>query len=139
MKISSRESIQPRKKRRALIYSKIHSMKRLLRVHLSKALRQQFKKRSLLVKKGDKVRILTGNFRKREGKVIEVDVSKGRLYIEGIIQKKQGGKEVFAPVIPSNCILLEWAQPRKKEKVRRQAKAAVPKMAKLATAPKEGS
>lgn len=116
MKYEKKVTFQPRKKRKALVQGKIHSGKRLLHVHLGKDMRLRYKKRALLAKKGDKVRIISGDHRKREGKITEVDTKEGRLYIEGIIQKKQGGKEVFSPIDPSNCILLEWVEPKRKQK-----------------------
>jgi large subunit ribosomal protein L24 len=120
MKMEKTISRQPRKLRKAMYRSKIHELKRNISIHLSKELRKTMKKRSALAKKGDKVRVLTGEFRKREGKIIDVNVKTGKIYIEQLIIKKQGGKEKPVAIEPSNCILLEWAEPRKKE---RRAKA----------------
>ena len=70
----------------------------------------------MIGKKGDKVRILRGFFSKKEGKITESDLKTGKLYIEGVLRKKQGGKEVLVPIEPSNCMLLEYAEPKMKEK-----------------------
>ena len=126
MKFSKIATSQPRKKRKALMHAPNHLVKRLLRVHLGKDLRLRQKKRALLAKKGDKVRIVRGDHRKAEGKITEVDAIEGRLFIEGILQKKQGGKEIFAPIDPSNCILIEWNEPKRKEKHRKTGKTGGP-------------
>ncbi len=115
------DSIQPRKQRKALFQSRISSLKKNVSVHYSKELRAKHKKRSAAVKKADKVRVIRGDHKKREGKVIDVDVKAGKIYVEGIINKKQGGKEIPAAIEPSNCILIEWAVPRKGKRMVRKA------------------
>ncbi len=127
MKFNKAKTSQPRKKRKALYHAEIHSMKRMLRMHLSKDLRKRYNRRSLLAKKGDKVKVLRGEFKKKEGKLAEVDAKEGKVYVEGIIQKKQGGKEVFVALEPSNCILIEYEQPKKKFKGRRTKEVKVEK------------
>ncbi|MFH0972316.1 MAG: 50S ribosomal protein L24 [Candidatus Micrarchaeota archaeon] len=124
MKYEKTITMQPRKKRLANYHSEIHQMKRLLKIHLGKDLRQKYKKTALLAKKGDKVKVLTGEFRKREGKINEVDTKEAKIYVEGLIRKKQGGKEVFAALEPSNCILVEWNEPKRKEMKARKKPAA---------------
>ncbi|MEK6954219.1 MAG: 50S ribosomal protein L24 [Candidatus Micrarchaeota archaeon] len=134
MKFEKSLTFQPRKKRKALYARKVHLVKRLLRIHLSKELRKTYKKRALLAKKGDKVKIITGEHKKKEGRIIEVDTKNARIFIEGIIQKKQGGKEKFFPMQPSNCILIEWAQPRRKEMRQKTSIARAPSQIKPAPA-----
>jgi large subunit ribosomal protein L24 len=124
MKIEKSVTKQPRKQRLAKYHARIHSMKASLNIHLSKDLKKNLKKNALMAKKGDKVKVVRGDFRKREGKIIDVDTKEGRIYVEGIIRKKQGGKEVPAAIQPSNCILTVWNSP--KMKIKRTKKRAVP-------------
>lgn len=82
-----------------------------------KALRASLKKRSLPVRKGDKVKVLRGKFKKKEGKVVSVDLKKSRVFVEGCVLKKQGGKEVLAAIHPSNLLIVELVKrtPRHKK------------------------
>ena len=84
---------------------------------MSKELRAKLKKRSLPVRKGDKVKVLRGKFKKKEGKIVSVDLKKTRVFVEGCVLKKQGGKEVLAPIHPSNLLLVELVKrtPRQKK------------------------
>ncbi|MEK6843704.1 MAG: 50S ribosomal protein L24 [Candidatus Micrarchaeota archaeon] len=129
MKYSKNVTVQPRKRRKALYNAKIHEVRALLNIHLSKELRKKYKKRALLAKKGDKVKILRGEFKKREGKIVDVDYKEAKIWVEGIIYKKQGGKEKQFPIQPSNCILLEWVEPKLSSKRKATVKAAGSKMA----------
>ena len=102
---------QPRKKRKAFYNAPLHELQKLVGVHVAKALRKAgTKKRSMPVKKGDKVKVVSGKFRKREGRVVKVDLKKTRVFVEGIIVKKQGGKEVLVPLHPSNLMIVELTQ-----------------------------
>src|SRR5690606_38608919 len=51
-------------------------------------------KRSLNIKKGDDVRVIAGKDKGVEGKVIEVDVARSRVYVEGANRVKRHTKVV---------------------------------------------
>ncbi len=135
MKFNQSVTKQPRKKRKAMYNAPMHVKQRLLHLHLSKDLRKKFKTRSLVAKKGDKVKIMRGQFFKVEGKITEVDVEGTRIFVEGAIVKKQAGKEIPAAIHPSNCMLIEWAEPKHKEKKAKGKSAAKPAV--KAEAPKK--
>ncbi len=124
MKFNRLETKQPRKKRKALYQAPLHVKQKLAHIHLSKDLRKKMKARSLVAKKGDKVKVVRGEFRGREGKISEVDLRRMRLFVEGLVHKKQGGKEVPAAIHPSNCILVEYQEPKHKMKKKRQKEKA---------------
>ncbi len=98
---------QPRKKRLAQYRAPLHTRKKTVHAHLSKELRAKIGKRTLQINKGDVVKIVRGDSRKLSGKVVEVDVSRGRIFVEKIVQKKQNGKEILVPIQPSNVIITE--------------------------------
>lgn len=100
-------SSQPRKKRKALYNAPMHVRQKLVSAHLSKELRKEKKKRSLPVKKGDRVKVLRGSFKGRSGKVTRVSLNTCRVFVEGLLVKKQSGKEVQAPIQPSNIVITE--------------------------------
>ena len=123
MKIKSHETKQPRKKRKARYDAKMHVKRKYAFVHLSKELRLKLKKRSAQPKKGDKVKIMRGNYKGRSGKIIEVDLVHTKLFVEGVIRKKQGGQEKFVAIHPSNCTITEYQEPKLKQKKTGAAKA----------------
>ncbi len=80
----------------------LHSRRKLLSAHLSKELRQQFKRRALPLRKGDEVEIMKGSFAGKSGKVAKVDLENYRIYVEGITRKRTVGTDVQVPISPSN-------------------------------------
>jgi large subunit ribosomal protein L24 len=73
------ESKQPRKKRKYLANAPLHLKKKMLSVHLSKELREKFKTRNVVVRKGDHVKVLRGKFKGKTGKIISVDIKKVKI------------------------------------------------------------
>jgi len=104
------KSIKPRTQRKVRFTPPLHLRKHFAHVHLSKDLRAKTKKRAVQVKKGDKVKVLRGKFKGKEGKVARVDLSLSKIYVEGITQKKMNGKEVFFPLEPSNVMITEMTE-----------------------------
>ena len=98
---------QPRKQRRFRFRAPLHVRQKMVAAHLSKELREEFKRRSLPVRKGDKVRILRGKFKGKEGVVARVDLRRLKVFVEGIAQKKADGSEVLFPLDPSNLLIIE--------------------------------
>lgn len=103
-KISSKS---PRKQRRHIYKGPIHSHKNLLKCRLDEFLQEEYGIRSLVLRKGDLVRIMRGQFRDTEGKVVGVDYSKIRVYLENATTTKADGKEVQVPIHPSNLMLVK--------------------------------
>jgi ribosomal protein uL24 len=66
---------------------------------------------------------MRGSFKKKEGKVIEVDLKTSSALVEGVVRKKQSGKEVNAPVHASKLLIIELAARTPKRKEKREAKA----------------
>ena len=119
-------SKSPRKQRRRIYKSPLHTRKRLLKCQLDEFLREDYGLRSLVVKKGDLVRIMRGQFRDTEGKVVRVDYSNVRVYVESGTTTKADGKEVQIPLHPSNLKItqLELDDERKKLIERKVVKIA---------------
>jgi large subunit ribosomal protein L24 len=97
----------PGKQRKRIYKSPIHSHKKLLKCRLDEFLREEYGLRSLVVKKGDLVRVMRGQFRDTEGKVVKVDYSGVRIYLESATTTKADGKESQIPVHPSNLMLVK--------------------------------
>ncbi|MEM4366629.1 MAG: 50S ribosomal protein L24 [Candidatus Anstonellales archaeon] len=77
--------------------------------HISKALRKKLgaRKRSISVRKGDRVKVMRGEYKGKEGTVAKVNSKAGKVYIEGITVKNARGKEVLVPFDASNLLLTE--------------------------------
>jgi large subunit ribosomal protein L24 len=106
----------PRKQRRQVQQSSMHTRKNHLNCRLDEFLQEEYGLRSLHVKKGDLVKIMRGQFRDTEGKVIRVDHKNMRVHLESATITKSDGKEVNTPIHPSNLMLvkLELDNERKK-------------------------
>jgi len=62
----------PRRQRRALYQANSSERRRRMTVPLSRELRRRFRRRSVPVRKGDTVRVLSGSFRGREERVARI-------------------------------------------------------------------
>lgn len=67
-------------------------------------------------RKGDKVKIVRGKFKGKEGKIERVSIKKTKLYVTGVEFTKKDGAKVLVPIEPSNCILTELDMSDKKRK-----------------------
>jgi len=100
-------SKQPRKQRKYAAKAPLHLKRKQLSVNLSKKLRTKNSKRNIVVRKGDVVRILRGKFKKKEGKVLEVNYQNLKVMVENIQKKKLDGSKVNVPMRPSNLQIIE--------------------------------
>jgi large subunit ribosomal protein L24 len=53
---------------------------------------------------------MRGEFAGHEGKVVEVDMKKIRIYVEGVTRRKADGTEVYVPIHPSNVMIIELGE-----------------------------
>ena len=83
-----------------------HKRDKFLGANLSENLREQHKKRSMRVIKGDTVRILRGEYVGIEGKVEKVNTEKSTLSIEGVQREKIRGGNVKVQVHASNVQII---------------------------------
>jgi large subunit ribosomal protein L24 len=105
-KISSKA---PRKQRRNIRNDTIHANRKRLKCKLDEFLSEEHGISSLVVKKGDLVRIMRGQFRDTEGTVTNVSYSKARVYVDSATTTKADGKEASIPIHPSNLLLVKLA------------------------------
>lgn len=100
-------SKQPRKQRKALYNAPAHARGKHLSATLSKDLRADIGTRALPLRAGDKVRVLRGDFKGHEGKVLEVDYNNYKVTVEEVTLAKADGTSVFIPVDPSNLMIIK--------------------------------
>jgi len=93
--------------------------------HLSKELREKYKRRSLPIRKGDEVKINVGEYKGKTGKVLRVGLKKYKVYVEGITRKKTVGTEALVPIHPSNLTIinLDLSDKRRLEKLEKKLKS----------------
>lgn len=99
MKIISKK---PSNQRRLLYPMEWHRMTKQLSAPLAKSLRQRFGVRSLVVRKGDTVKVVSGGHKGKSGKVARVGVKRGLIYIEGITESTAKGKAKMVGIHVSN-------------------------------------
>ncbi|MBI2047318.1 50S ribosomal protein L24 [Candidatus Pacearchaeota archaeon] len=100
-------SRQPRKQRKYRAKSPLHIRHRFLSSNLSKELRKRHGRRSIEVRKGDSVRIMRGEFKRKTGKVDRVDLKRTRINIQGIQRAKKDGTKISVWFAPSNLQITE--------------------------------
>ena len=97
-----KESKQPRKQRKYLHNLPLHLKQKLMASTLDKDLRKKFGIRNIEVRKGDEVYIMRGKFKKRIGKIVNVDLKNTRIAVENIQNTKRDGNKVNVWFHPSN-------------------------------------
>ncbi len=99
-----------RKTSRKKYYEKpLHLRRKDVKAHISKEVKEKLKinKRAVVLKKGDKVKVVRGSNKGKEGKIIRVSYVKRKIYIEGIAKQTSRGTEKPIPIEPSNVIITE--------------------------------
>jgi large subunit ribosomal protein L24 len=104
---SWKKSKQPRKQRKYRIKAPLHTKGKFMNSHLSPELRKKHGKRSIRLRTGDKVTVMRGKFKGKEGKVENINVKKEKVYISKIEHTKKDGTKVQTPLKPSNLMITE--------------------------------
>ena len=114
--VKKASSKAPKKQRKQVHIAPVHANKNRLKCRLDEFLQEEYGLRSLVVKKGDLVKIMRGQFRDTEGKVTGVDYADTCVFLDNATVTKSDGKETDIPVHPSNLMLvkLELDEERKK-------------------------
>jgi len=103
----------------------LHKKRKAVAAHLEKALRKQLGRRTVPIRKGDKVKVMRGSRKGAVGKVISVNTKKGTIEIEKVTSKKASGQEIQVPIHASNVLIIELSEEderRFKEKSEKKTK-----------------
>jgi len=100
-----KRSRQPRKQRKYRHNAPVHIRGKFLNAKLSKELAKKHEIKKLRVRVGDKVKVMRGKFRGKEGKAESVDLGKSRIVITGIEVSKRDGSKSKPPIQASNLII----------------------------------
>lgn len=113
-------STQPRKQRKYRWKAPLHVLGNFVRSHLSKDLRKKYGMRNLQLRTGDKVKILVGDAKGKEGKVSEVNLKQQKIYIEGMDRTKKDGSKARLPFQASNLMITALGKEDKRIKKKDQ-------------------
>ena len=103
MKVSK----NPSKQRKYIANAALHIKQKFTAAPLSKQLREKYKTRSMKVRKGDKVKILRGQFKNKTGKIESVDLKKSRVKVDTIFTNRRDGSKSSYPLHASNLQITE--------------------------------
>ncbi len=95
-------SSKPGKMRKHQLACSKHLRSRLVHGHLSRPLSAQYGTKSMVVRRGDRVRVMRGDFSGHEDEVTEVDLNRGFVYVKDVTQDKADGTKSFVPLRASN-------------------------------------
>ena len=113
---SWKSSKQPRKQRKYMYNIPSHTAKKLMSAHLSKELIKKYKKRNIPIRKGDKVKIMRGQFKGKTGEVTKVDLKLTKVHVDSAFVPKRDGTKATYPIYPSNLLITELKLDDKKRK-----------------------
>ena len=100
-------SKRPNKQRKYRFNAPLHIQHAFLGAHLSPELRKKYGMRNTPLRKGDKVKILRGQYKKKTGKITKILLKKQKIYIEGIEIVKKDGNKSFVPLRSSQLMITE--------------------------------
>jgi large subunit ribosomal protein L24 len=113
---------KPSKNRKIRYNAPHHLRRKFLSAPLSPSLKTQYGTRSMPVRRDDTVTITKGDRELTEGKVIKVDMKRGKLYLEGVTRTRMDGSTVQIPIRPENVMItrLVLDDPKRQEILNRR-------------------
>lgn len=111
---SWKSSKKPNKQRKYVYGAPLHIKSQFLGSHLAPELRKKHGTRSMRIRKGDTVKIMSGSFRGKTGKVERINVKYAQVFITGIETVKKDGSKTLYPIVPSKLMIQELNMSDKK-------------------------
>jgi large subunit ribosomal protein L26e len=105
MKYNPAVSSSRRKSRKAYFTSDSETRHRLLSAHLDKDLRTKYGVRAVPIRKDDEVKIVRGDYKGREGKVLSVYRRKFVIHVDRVTQDTAKGGPAKVGINPSNVVI----------------------------------
>ncbi|MBP2624423.1 MAG: 50S ribosomal protein L24 [Nitrosopumilaceae archaeon] len=72
---------------------------------LSKTLRKKYKRRNLRLRIGDMVKVMRGEYKGVDGKILKILLKKSKISIEGIKRENSKGEKVNVNIHSSNVVI----------------------------------
>jgi large subunit ribosomal protein L24 len=117
-------SKQPAKQRKYRFQAPLHIKQKFMHVHLSPELREKHSRRQVMVRKGDTIKVLRGQYKGKKGTVTRVFVKLGKVYVDGIERGRRDGNTTQIPLQASNLMItaLDLEDKKRKEKLTKKEK-----------------
>jgi len=129
-------SKRPGKQRKYVANAPLHLKKKFVSVNLSKDLRKKYGKRNIPVIKNDKVKVMRGKYKGKQGKVLKVKLKISKIILEGIQVNKKDGSKADVKMQPSNLQIIELNLEDKKRAKKLGAKVENTRKSKISGATK---
>ena len=137
------KAVKPRTQRKRMYQAPAHMVHRFFSAHLSPDLKKKHNTNSIPVKLGDTVRVMRGDRKGFEGKIIRVNRKKRRIYVEGVTREKVDGSSIPIPIHPSKVMVVtlnlddKWRRESLDRKTHQPIQPKIPIVEEEATIPKE--
>ena len=120
-----KKSKQPRKQKKYRHNAPMNIKGKFLRIHLQKDLAKRHGLRKIRPRTGDKVKVMRGKFKGKEGKIELVDLKKSKIIITGIEISKKDGSKSKPLLAASNMLLVDLVLDDKKRLKKKPGKPSV--------------
>ena len=101
------KSKKPSKQRKYTHNAPLHVIRKLMSVRLSKDLKVKHSKRNFPVRKGDRIKVMVGQFKGQLSKVDSINLRQKKVYLEETFITKRDGNKVPIAFQPSNLMIME--------------------------------
>lgn len=98
---------KPRTQRKKLFQAPAHRRYKHFSAPLSPDLKEKHGTNAVPLKMGDTVRVMRGDRKGFEGKIMRVDRKKYRVFVEGVTREKVDGTTLQIPIHPSKVMILD--------------------------------
>ena len=95
-------SKNPSKQRKYRRNAPKHVQDKLLSARLSDEIRDELETKTLPLRRGDRVQVMTGKFEGSKGIIRNIGREEQKVYIDGLSKNRQDGTEIHVPFAPSN-------------------------------------
>ena len=101
------DSSKPRKQRYFRFNAAMHLRQHFVHAHVDKELRARLglKPRAVQISRGDTVKIMSGSKKGTSGKVVQVNLKTGRIYLDSLLKKNAKGKEFSVGISANNVYI----------------------------------
>ncbi len=107
MRVSSKK---PGKQRKALYTVKNNQRSAVLNCAIDDSLRQVVGIRRMSIRKDDRVRVVGGEFKDIEGKVLKINKKKRTITVEECMNEKKDGSTIYKPISISRVRIVKFAE-----------------------------
>lgn len=101
------KSKSPRKQRKYVHNAPLHIVRKLMSVRLAKDLKTKYGKRNIPIRSGDKVKIISGQFKGKITKVNRVELNYKKVYLDEVFTVKKDGNKIPVAFHASKLMITE--------------------------------